>query len=106
MSCRVEKLEVPPHKRAKFVGLGGYNLRKMTAETGVQLTPIDESSFSIFAPNKAAMDEAKEIIAELMADEVCALSNYMTCASVDLCLLTYQPPNLELHFFLLACVSL
>ncbi|EEC11716.1 polyribonucleotide nucleotidyltransferase, putative, partial [Ixodes scapularis] len=30
-----EKLEVPPHQRARFVGLGGYNIRKLTAETGV-----------------------------------------------------------------------
>lgn len=30
----MEKLEVPVHKRSKFVGVGGYNLRKLTAETG------------------------------------------------------------------------
>ena len=30
-----EKLHVEPHKRAKFIGLGGRNLKRITAETGV-----------------------------------------------------------------------
>jgi polyribonucleotide nucleotidyltransferase len=30
----IEKLEVPVVKRARFVGIGGYNLKKLTAETG------------------------------------------------------------------------
>ena len=30
----VEKLEIPVHKRAKFIGFGGYNLKKLTSETG------------------------------------------------------------------------
>ena len=32
-----ERLRVEPHKRAKFVGVGGSNLKKLTAETGVQV---------------------------------------------------------------------
>lgn len=32
-----EKLNIELHKRAKFVGLGGSNLKKLTAETGVQV---------------------------------------------------------------------
>lgn len=32
-----EKLQVEAHKRAKFIGLGGANLKKLTAETGVQV---------------------------------------------------------------------
>lgn len=30
-----EKLDVPAHKRPKFVGYGGYNLKRITAETGM-----------------------------------------------------------------------
>lgn len=48
----VEKYEVPAHKRSHFVGLGGRNLRKITAETGVTLVPLDDSTFDLFAPNK------------------------------------------------------
>ncbi|GAB6030978.1 hypothetical protein CHUAL_007801 [Chamberlinius hualienensis] len=65
----IDKLEVPVHKRAKFIGLGGYNLKRLTAETGVQLTSIDEGNYSIFAPNQAVMDEAKEMIEKLLEEE-------------------------------------
>lgn len=32
-----EKLQVEPHKRSKLVGIGGINLKKLFAETGVQV---------------------------------------------------------------------
>jgi polyribonucleotide nucleotidyltransferase len=32
-----EKLEVPSQKRAKFLGLGGSNLKHLLVETGVQV---------------------------------------------------------------------
>lgn len=32
-----EKLQVEAHKRAKFVGIGGVNIKKLTAEAGVQV---------------------------------------------------------------------
>lgn len=32
-----EKLEVPPQKRTKFLGLGGSNLKRLLVETGVQV---------------------------------------------------------------------
>ena len=34
------------------------------------MTPIDETSYQIFAPNQHAMDEAKEIIEEILSTEV------------------------------------
>lgn len=30
----LEKLDVPAAKRAKFVGVGGFNIKKLTADTG------------------------------------------------------------------------
>jgi polyribonucleotide nucleotidyltransferase len=30
----IDKLEVPIIKRARFLGLGGFNLKKLTADTG------------------------------------------------------------------------
>lgn len=65
----IETLEVLPHKRAKFIGIGGYNLRKLTSETGVRVTPIDDHNFSIFAPNKSAMEEAKDMIEQFLVEE-------------------------------------
>ncbi|XP_046652953.1 polyribonucleotide nucleotidyltransferase 1, mitochondrial-like [Daphnia pulicaria] len=64
-----EKLEIEAHKRPKFVGIGGSNLKKLTAETGVQITSIDDLTFSIFAPNQSAMDEAKEMIEQFLKEE-------------------------------------
>ncbi|KAJ4434670.1 Polyribonucleotide nucleotidyltransferase 1, mitochondrial [Periplaneta americana] len=64
-----EKLDVPAHKRAKFLGHGGRNLKRLLVETGVQVTQLDDTVFSVFAPNQAAMDEAKELIEEFLAAE-------------------------------------
>ncbi|XP_019641206.1 PREDICTED: polyribonucleotide nucleotidyltransferase 1, mitochondrial-like isoform X2 [Branchiostoma belcheri] len=64
-----EKLKVPMAKRAQFVGPGGYNIRNITAETGVSITQVDEETFSVFAPNTAAMNEAREQIDELLKDK-------------------------------------
>ncbi|XP_025601917.2 polyribonucleotide nucleotidyltransferase 1, mitochondrial [Athalia rosae] len=64
-----ETLEVPIHKRAKFVGIAGSNLKRILVETGVQVNQVDDTSFSIFAPNQTAMDEAKEIIDQIITAE-------------------------------------
>ena len=45
------------------------NIKRMTADTGVQFTAKAEGSWQVFAPNKEAMSEANEIIAVLLADE-------------------------------------
>ena len=38
--------------------------------TGVTVTPLDDVSFQLFAPNTDAMDEAREMIEEFLTDEV------------------------------------
>ncbi|XP_046578659.1 polyribonucleotide nucleotidyltransferase 1, mitochondrial-like [Haliotis rubra] len=65
-----ETLQVPLHKRPKFVGAGGYNLQKIRSQTGVTITNMDETTFQVFAPNKDAMEEAREIMEELLQDNV------------------------------------
>ncbi|KAJ8723694.1 hypothetical protein PYW07_007674 [Mythimna separata] len=55
----IEELEVEVHKRSKLLGHGGANLKKLYLETGVQVTPIDDVKYSVFAPSQAAMDEAR-----------------------------------------------
>ncbi|XP_059475161.1 polyribonucleotide nucleotidyltransferase 1, mitochondrial-like [Neocloeon triangulifer] len=57
-----ERIEVPPHKRSKFLGLGGSNLKKLTAETGVQVSQLEDNIFLFFGPNQSALDEAKEFM--------------------------------------------
>ncbi|KAJ6667075.1 hypothetical protein lerEdw1_019079 [Lerista edwardsae] len=66
----VETVQVPLSKRARFVGPGGYNVKKLQAETGVTVSQVDEETFSVFAPTPAAMQEAREFITEICKDDV------------------------------------
>jgi polyribonucleotide nucleotidyltransferase len=81
----LETLTIPSHKRGRFLGIGGLNLKKILAQTGilifdfffiiifllnlgVTISPIDEITYSIFAPNKDALNEAKQIIDKLLEE--------------------------------------
>ncbi|XP_054584145.1 polyribonucleotide nucleotidyltransferase 1, mitochondrial isoform X2 [Eptesicus fuscus] len=65
----IETVQVPLSKRAIFVGPGGYNLKKLQAETGVTISQVDEETFSIFAPIPSAMHEARDYIMEICKDD-------------------------------------
>ncbi|XP_022818079.1 polyribonucleotide nucleotidyltransferase 1, mitochondrial [Spodoptera litura] len=65
----IEEMEVEVHKRPKLLGMGGANLKKLYLETGVQVTPIDDIKYSIFAPSQAAMDEAHSRIQGWLTSE-------------------------------------
>ncbi|XP_062376402.1 polyribonucleotide nucleotidyltransferase 1, mitochondrial [Sardina pilchardus] len=65
----VENVRVPVSKRARFVGPGGYNLRRIQAQTGVTISQVDEETFSVFAPTPGAMSEAQEFITEICKDD-------------------------------------
>lgn len=65
----VENIRVPVSKRARFVGPGGYNLRRLQAQTGVTINQVDEETFSVFAPTPGAMNEAQEFIGEICKDD-------------------------------------
>ncbi|KAL0113419.1 hypothetical protein PUN28_012523 [Cardiocondyla obscurior] len=62
----VDNLEIPIHQRGKFLGVGGINLKKIFLETGVNIYPHDENTYTIFAPNEDAMTEAKEMIEKIL----------------------------------------
>jgi polyribonucleotide nucleotidyltransferase len=66
-----KKLEIPVHKRSRFLGLGGIHLKRLTSETGVQVTEVLDSPnfYNLFAPNEQAMREADDFIAKVMAEE-------------------------------------
>ncbi|GBP24439.1 Polyribonucleotide nucleotidyltransferase 1, mitochondrial [Eumeta japonica] len=65
----IEEMEVEAHRRARLLGVGGINLKKLYVETGVQITPIDETKYSVFAPSQAAMEEARARIATWLSTE-------------------------------------
>lgn len=75
----LKTIHIPPHKKAKFIGFGGSNLKKMIAQIGVRISACDDEledgdtsgattrdNFTVFAPNKEAMEEAEEYIKNLL----------------------------------------
>lgn len=65
----IEKLDVPAHKRSRVMGPGGVHIRRIQAEAGVQLSWEGDAVLSVFAPNPAAMEEARESLQELLSDQ-------------------------------------
>ncbi|CAN9499610.1 unnamed protein product [Ophioblennius macclurei] len=65
----IETVRVPVSRRARFVGPGGYNLRRLQAQTGVTISQVDEETFSVFAPTPGAMHEAQQFIEEICKDD-------------------------------------
>ncbi|KAI4482191.1 hypothetical protein M0802_013746 [Mischocyttarus mexicanus] len=65
----VEDLEIPVHQRGKFLGVGGINLKKLFIETGVHVYPKSDDIYTLFAPNKSALEEAKEKIEKTLQKE-------------------------------------
>lgn len=63
-----EKFTIEQYQRAKLLGPGGMNAKKLYFEIGVQLTQQDETNYILFAPSQEAMDEAKELIEEWMQE--------------------------------------
>ncbi|XP_067618958.1 polyribonucleotide nucleotidyltransferase 1, mitochondrial [Eurosta solidaginis] len=64
-----ERITIEPHQRGQLIGPGGMHLKRIYLETGASLTPEDETTYSIFAPSQAAMNEAKEHIDALLTKE-------------------------------------
>lgn len=64
-----EIMSIEPHQRMRLIGPGGMNVKKLFLETGANMTQINESKFSIFAPSEEAMKEAKEHIQELLKED-------------------------------------
>lgn len=62
----LKTLTLTVDQRAKFIGPGGLNLRRIQSKTGITITSVDEFNFSLFAPNQNALDEAEEIIKQLL----------------------------------------
>lgn len=71
---------VPSHKISKFIGFGGYNLKKILRQLGVKVSEysddseesqmsVERDNFMMFAPNNDAMQEAEDYINKLLASE-------------------------------------
>jgi polyribonucleotide nucleotidyltransferase len=64
-----KNITIPAHKRGKFLGPAGLNVKRISGETGVQIQPEEEGVWSLFAPSSAAMEEAEMMVEELLEGE-------------------------------------
>jgi len=64
-----EMIDVPPSKRQRLLGSGGFRLKKVEAETGATFIQMDELKWQLFAPNSVAFEEAFQLIQDLLKDE-------------------------------------
>uniref|UniRef100_A0A915K7E5 S1 motif domain-containing protein n=1 Tax=Romanomermis culicivorax TaxID=13658 RepID=A0A915K7E5_ROMCU len=62
----VEEFVVPVTKRYRMIRMGGYNLRHLESELGVQISQIDQQTYRIFAPNQSLLSEAKESLNQML----------------------------------------
>ncbi|KAK3932810.1 Polyribonucleotide nucleotidyltransferase 1, mitochondrial [Frankliniella fusca] len=62
----LETFEVPIQKRNLLLGPAWINIKKLFLQTGVQITHVEDSTFSAFAPNEAAMQEAYEVVQKIL----------------------------------------
>ena len=67
----ISKITIPRHKKSSLYGFGGVNLKKLTAETGVQINedPEDANQLVVFAPNAEAFNEANEWIQAIIKSD-------------------------------------
>ena len=64
-----KSITIPAHKRRKFLGPAGLNMKRISGETGVQIHPEDEGVWSLFAPCSEAMEEADTMVEALLREE-------------------------------------
>lgn len=65
---KIDTITIPVDKIKVVIGKGGEQIDKIIAETGVKIDIDDEGLCSIFFSDQAAIDRAKEIIAELVRE--------------------------------------
>lgn len=65
---KIDTITIPVDKIKVVIGKGGEQIDKIIAETGVKIDIDDEGLCSIFSSDQAAIDRAKEIIAELVRE--------------------------------------
>lgn len=67
----IDSLLVPPAKRSRIIGAGGMNIKRIQSVTGVTISSNSESQLDIHAPNQACLDEAKQLLQQLIDQQVC-----------------------------------
>ena len=55
------------------MGVGGSKIRELAQKTGVQMSTLDESTVELFAPDKTALQEGKELLNAWLEEKVISL---------------------------------
>lgn len=55
------------------MGVGGSKIRELAQKTGVQMSILDESTMELFAPDKTALQEGKELLNAWLEEKVISL---------------------------------
>lgn len=66
----LETFVINPKKRGRIMGFGGSKIRELAQKTGVQMSPVDDSVFELFAPDSAAMEEGKTLLNSWLEEKV------------------------------------
>ncbi|CAN5676540.1 polyribonucleotide nucleotidyltransferase [soil metagenome] len=62
---RIETVQIPPEKIREIIGKGGETIQRITAETNTEIDINDDGTVMIASPDKASIDAAKEMIANI-----------------------------------------
>ncbi|MDY6813776.1 MAG: polyribonucleotide nucleotidyltransferase [Pseudomonadota bacterium] len=65
---RITTLQINPEKIRDVIGKGGSTIRQLTEETGTTIDITDDGTVKIASVDKAAADEARRRIEEIVAD--------------------------------------
>ena len=65
-----QRLQIPPSKRAKFLGPGGINIKRISGDTGVQiLQEEEEGTWTLFGPSQDMLEEAELMVTKLLEEQ-------------------------------------
>ena len=65
-----QRLQIPPSKRAKFLGPGGINIKRISGDTGVQIHPEqEEGTWTLFGRSQEMLEEAELLVAKLLEEQ-------------------------------------
>ncbi|VVM04710.1 polyribonucleotide nucleotidyltransferase [Methylacidimicrobium tartarophylax] len=67
---RIDTLKIHPDKIGLLIGPGGKNIKRISAESGAEISVEDDGTVRIYSPDSNAMALAREMVEELVGELV------------------------------------
>jgi polyribonucleotide nucleotidyltransferase len=67
---RIDTLKIHPDKIGLLIGPGGKNIKRISAESGAEISVEDDGTVRIYSPDGSAMALAREMVEELVGELV------------------------------------